>query len=192
MKIVALLDACVIYPAPIRDLLLSFADAGLFKPKWTIEIHDEWTRNLIENRSDLEPKRIRRTVDMMDEAFPDALVEDYENNLQALELPDPDDRHVLAAAIYAESKYLVTANLKDFPLDQCLEHGINPIHPDDFTLLLLESSMEVAFECFKQMVARLKTPPQKIEQVLETLEKCGLVKTAEYLTRLNQRENLAF
>ncbi|MCE7058125.1 PIN domain-containing protein [Algoriphagus sp. AGSA1] len=181
MKIVALLDACVLYPAPIRDFLLNLAEAGLFKPKWTSKIHQEWTRNLIAKRPDLKPERIKRTVELMDGAFPDALVEDYESGITTVELPDPDDRHVLAAAISSNVNYLVTSNLKDFPFEICLKHRIEPIHPDEFVLLLREASPNAVYDSFIYLVKSLKKPPQNMGQVLETLEKCGLEKSVQWL-----------
>lgn len=192
MSIVGLLDACVIYPAPIRDLLLRLAEAEVFTPKWTEKIHEEWTRNLLANRSDLDPKRIQRTVNMMNEAFPYSLVEDYESLIPALELPDPADRHVLAAAISGQAKYLVTANIKDFPFKTCSEYQITPIHPDDFIVMLLELAPDLAYESFKQLVKSLKNPPQSIEQVLKTLENCDLPKSVLKLKWLQQRDNLAY
>lgn len=181
MRLVALLDACVLYPAPVRDFLLNLAEADLFKPKWTSKIHEEWTRNLLANRSDLEPERIQRTVNLMNEAFPDAMIEIYMSQIPDLELPDPDDRHVLAAAISGEANFLVTANLKDFPKEKCLEYEVEPIHPDDFILLLIEVSPDAAFDSFKQLVKSLRKPPQYIDQVLATLEKCGLEKSVHWL-----------
>lgn len=190
MSVIALLDACVLYPAPIRDLLLNFAEVDLFKPKWTQEIHEEWTTNLLVNRPDLDPERIQRTNQLMDNAFPDALVDGYLYSIPGVDLPDPNDIHVLQAAYTGEANFLVTSNLKDFPSETCLRYKIIPIHPDEFCLMLIESSMDVAFLSFKQLVNRLKKPPQQIEQVFETLEKCGLNKTVECLQWLNQRENL--
>ena len=70
MRFVVLLDACVLYPAPLRDLLLRLATTGLFAAKWTDEIHDEWTRNLLSNRPELE-EQITRTRALIDNAVPD-------------------------------------------------------------------------------------------------------------------------
>lgn len=181
MKIVALLDACVLYPAPVRDFLLNLAEADLFKPKWTSKIHEEWTRNLLAKRSDLEPERIKRTVELMDGAFPDALVEEYESHIPDHALPDPDDRHVLAAAVSCEANYLASANLKDFPHEKCVKYGVEPIHPDDFIFILIEASPDSTFDGFQKLVNSLRKPPQNIAQVLETLEKCGLEKSVQWL-----------
>jgi hypothetical protein len=99
MAFTALYDACVLYPAPLRDLLLQLALTDLFRAKWTEAIHDEWTRNLLANRPELKPELLARTRELMNAHVRDCLVEDYEPLVAGLTLPDPDDRHVLAAAI---------------------------------------------------------------------------------------------
>ncbi len=86
-KFVALLDACVLYPAPIRDLLLNLADVELYTPKWTDQIHQEWTRNLLLNRPELKATQLERTTQAMNKAFPDANVVRYEALIDSLTLP---------------------------------------------------------------------------------------------------------
>ncbi len=88
-RFIAVLDACVLYPVPMRDLLLSLAAAGLYKPKWSALIQDEWTRNLLANRSDITAEQLRRTTTMMNTAFDDANVEGYETFIPALACPTP-------------------------------------------------------------------------------------------------------
>jgi len=108
-------DACVLYPAPLRDLLLSVATTDLFKARWTEKIHQEWTQNLLRSRSDISESQLQKIVALMNLAVPDCLVKNYEGLIESLELPDPDDRHVLAAAIKCQADVIVTNNLKDFP-----------------------------------------------------------------------------
>lgn len=115
----AVYDACVLYPAPLRDLLMWLALSGRFRARWTQEIHGEWKRNLLKNRTDLTMEQLDRTSELMDRAIPDACVCDYEALITGLSLPDPNDRHVLAAAIRCGAGVIVTFNLKDFP-DTCL------------------------------------------------------------------------
>ena len=98
-KFTALYDACVLYPAPLRDLLVRLGGSGLFRARWTNQIHDEWICNVLENRADLSRERLERTRDLMNEHIFDSLVTGYEDLIPSLELPDADDRHVLAAAI---------------------------------------------------------------------------------------------
>jgi len=103
----AVYDACVFYPAPIRDILIRMALTGLFRAKWTNQIHDEWTRNLLKNRKDITAERLQKTVSLMNEHVPDCLVDNYEFIIESLTLPDPDDRHVLAAAIISKADVIV-------------------------------------------------------------------------------------
>jgi len=131
----------------IRDLLLTFADEDLFKPFWSKEIQEEWKRNLIQNRPDLDPKRIDRTILAMDEFFPHAAVEDWKSISSQISLPDKNDHIVLAAAIKCEAHYLVTSNLKDFPAVELEKFNIKPIHPDEFCSMLIPTKPEICHQC---------------------------------------------
>ena len=84
-----MLDACVLYPAPLRDLLLSLAAAGIYRAKWSQRIHDEWIGNLLSNRPDLDPERLKATCTQMNIAVPDSMVTGYEDLIESLNLPDP-------------------------------------------------------------------------------------------------------
>ena len=95
----ALLDASVLYPAPLRDLLLELAVSDLYRAKWSDAVHEEWIRAVLKNRPDLTRVQLERTRDLMNMHARDALVTDFEPLIDVLELPDPDDSHVLAAAI---------------------------------------------------------------------------------------------
>ena len=101
--LIAVYDACVLYPAPLRDLLMHLALTGLFQAKWTDRIHEEWTRNLLEDRPELGREKLERVRRLMDAHAEDCLVTGYEGLIGPLSLPDPDDRHVLAAAIHAKA-----------------------------------------------------------------------------------------
>lgn len=183
-RFIAVLDACVLYPVPIRDTLLSLASAGLYKPKWSALIQDEWSRNLLANRPDLNAAQLQRTTTMMDAAFPDADVEGYGVFIPALTLPDPDDRHVLAAALRSQADVIVTTNLKDFPRPYIRTFDIDVQHPDDFICNLINLNPTKALEAFRQQVARLKNPPIAAAQVLENLSKSSLPATAARLEAL--------
>lgn len=95
----AIYDACVLYPAPLRDLLMHLALTDLFRAKWTDAIHDEWTKSVLESRPDLTREQLERTRALMNIHVRNCLVTSYEDLIPSLTLPDPDDRHVLAAAI---------------------------------------------------------------------------------------------
>lgn len=131
----ALYDACVLYPAPLRDLLMQLALTDLFRARWTDQIHDEWIRNVLENRPDLKPEQLERTRELMNAHVRDSLVTGYESLIENLELPDPDDRHVLAAAIRTRASVIVTFNLTDFPAEVLEPLGIESQHPGNKPLV---------------------------------------------------------
>lgn len=178
------LDACVLYPAPVRDLLLHLANEGLYRPKWSDQIQDEWVRNLLLNRPDLNSGQLQQTTMAMDRAFPQAAVHQYEALIGTLELPDADDRHVLAAAIHSQASLIVTANLKDFPAPYLRSFGIDAQHPDRFVTQLIETNPAGALRAFQAQVASLRKPPKTADEVLETLRRSGLIATANHLSTL--------
>ncbi|MCL2468028.1 MAG: PIN domain-containing protein [Micrococcales bacterium] len=129
-------DANVLYSATLRDVLIRVGMARLVQPKWTEQILDETFENLLANRPDLDPARLERTRDLMNAALRDVLVTGYEPRIADLSLPDPDDRHVLAAAIHADAELIITKNLRDFPADTLMPLGIQAQHPDMFLCAL--------------------------------------------------------
>lgn len=177
------LDACVLYPAPVRDILLWLAHEYLYRPKWSKQINDEWKRNLLEKRDDLEEDRIDATLDKMNKVFPDAKVKGYEKLICSVEdIPDPDDRHVVAAAIRCNADLIVTENIKDFPEEELLdEYDIGVQKADDFILSLIELDLEVCCKALKKQREELSDPPKTREEMRDTLKKCSLKKSAEYL-----------
>ncbi len=181
MRFIVVLDACVLYPAPLRDFLLRLATTGLFAARWTDQIHDEWTGNLLASRPELtEP--VNRTRELMNKAVPDCLVTCYESLIDGLVLPDPDDRHVLAAAIKSGAQVIVTFNLKDFPEDYLREFGIEAMHPDVFVEHQLDLHRGLVIKTAKQHRESLKKPAKSADAYLETLSAQGLVVTADLLT----------
>lgn len=176
----AVLDANTLYPAPLRDLLLSLAVAGLYHARWTTRIHDEWVRNLVQNRPDIAG-RLASLVELMNRAVPDCLIQNYEPLIDALTLPDPDDRHVLAAAITGHADAIVTFNLKDFPGAVLARYNIEAQHPDDFVMNQLELRELDALAAIKAMRSRLRRPPQSAAELITTLERAGLPATAARL-----------
>jgi predicted nucleic acid-binding protein len=165
----ALFDACVLYPAPLRDLLMWLALTDLFNAKWTDEIHDEWIRNVLADRPDIKPEQLERTRLLMNTRIGDCLVTGYEDLIEGQTLPDPDDRHVLAAAIRAGADVIVTFNLADFPSDVLSPFNIEARHPDDFVLALIDLDEETVYAAVERQRARLKNPPKSVDDHLETL-----------------------
>jgi hypothetical protein len=170
-------DASVLYPAPLRDLLMWVAIKGLVRAKWTDEIQDEWLRNLLERRPDLDEQRLRRTHQRMNRALPDARVSGHEVLIDALELPDPDDRHVLAAAIRAGAQTIVTENIRHFPATALAQYGIDAEQADPFLLGLLDTDQHLFLEAVRAQLETLTNPPQTKDQLLDTLQRNGLVQT---------------
>jgi hypothetical protein len=169
------LDASVLYPAPVRDLLMHFAVSRLFRARWTRTIHDEWIRALLTNRPDLSRERLERTRELMDAAIPDCLVEGYDELIPNIFLPDPDDRHVLAAAIRANATVIVTTNTRDFPEAALAEFKVDAQIPDMFALSLFHMTPEAVCACAKQHRERLKRPAKTVDEYLRTLERHGLL-----------------
>lgn len=174
---VAVYDACVLYPAPLRDLLVRVALAGLVRAHWTDQIHDEWTRNVLANRPELAASSIERSRRLMDAHVLDAKVVGYEDRIPALTLPDPDDRHVLAAAVHCGANAIVTFNLADFPATGLTPHAVEAVHPDEFVVRLLDGHPQVVCEAVRQQRLALKKPPKTVEEFLPVLAQCGLVRT---------------
>ncbi len=178
MRYTVVFDACVLYPAPLRDFLLRLSTTGLFTAKWTDQIHDEWIRNVLKSRPDLEDK-LSRTRELMNQAVSDSLVTGYESLIDSLELPDADDRHVLAAAIRSGAQAIITFNLKDFPGAALDHYGIEAMHPDAFIEHQLDLHQGAVIATAKQHREALKNPPKTADQYIETLAAQGLAISAD-------------
>ena len=178
----AVYDACVLYPAPLRDFLMWLALSGRFRARWTQEIHREWKRNLLKNRTNLTIEQLDRTSELMDRAIPDACVYDFEDLITGLSLPDTNDRHVLAAAIRCGAGVIVTFNLKDFP-DTCLApYGVEVQHPDEFVENLFHLDQAVVIAAAQRQRQQLKLPPIAVEPFLDLLQRQGLVESVRALS----------
>jgi predicted nucleic acid-binding protein len=177
----ALFDACVLYPVFLRDLLMHLALADLFRAKWTDDIHDEWIRNVLKNRSDLTLERLQRTRDLMNRNVRDCLVFDYQDLIPSLTLPDANDRHVLAAAICAGADVIVTYNLSDFSATTLEQYGIEAQHPDEFIIHLIDLAPSTVCQAIKQVRANLRNPPYTVEELLAVYEKRELARTVAAL-----------
>ena len=155
--------------------------SGRFRARWSQDIHDEWKRNLLINRPDLTREQVSRTSELMDRAIPDGLVDGYAELVAGLSLPDPDDRHVLAAAIRCGASVIVTFNQKDFPEEVLAPYGIEAQHPDEFVDNLLGLDAAAVVSAAQRQRAQLKNPPIEVDRYLDILLRQGLVKTAKVL-----------
>jgi predicted nucleic acid-binding protein len=177
----ALLDANVLYPAPVRDVLLQLAVTDLFHAKWSAEIHKEWIEALLRNEPHRDRDALERTRAKMDQATRDALITGYEHLIPTLQLPDPDDRHVLAAAIVGSCDVIVTRNQRDFPDDALTPYGIESHDPDEFLRNQLDLAPGLFCQSLRKIRARLKNPPYTVNEYLATLRAQGLVGTVAEL-----------
>jgi len=180
-----LLDANVLYPAPMRDALMQLAITDLFKAKWTVDIHREWIDALLRNEPHRDRAALERTRDLMDKNVRDCLIAGYESLIPSLDLPDPDDRHILAAAIVGRCDAIVTQNLKDFPAEVLAPFGIETQHPDDFFCNQLSLAPGLVCSALRKVRARLKNPPKTAEEYLAILTQQGLVATVAELEQFS-------
>lgn len=174
-------DACVLYPAPLRDFLIRLALSGRYRARWTHEIQDEWRRNVVMNRPDLDPLALERTVALMNAAIPDVLVSGHEYLVADLSLPDPDDRHVLAAAIKCSASVIVTFNEKDFPALVLSQFDVETQHPDVFVDYLFDLDQAAVIAAAQAQRKSLKNPALCVDEFLDILLKQGMVKTVKAL-----------
>ena len=183
----ALLDANILYPAPVRDIFLELAAGDLFRAKWSTDIHREWIDALLRNEPHRDRAALDRTRDLMDRATRDCLVAGYETLIPTLQLRDPDDRHVLAAAIVGRCDAIVTFNLRDFPEAALTPYGIEVWHPDRFLTDHLDLRPDPFREAVRKIRTRLIAPPVSVDDYLATLAGLGLVVTADELRKFSDR-----
>lgn len=177
----AFYDASVLYGSQLRNLLMHLALTGLFRAKWSHGVHEEWMRSLLRNRPDLTREKLERTKMLMDKHAQDALVTGYEDLVDGLHLPDPDDRHVLAAAIRGRADVIVTFNLGDFPAATLAPFGIEAQHPDDFIRHLMDLSAGLVLSAARRHQESLKSPAKTVKEYLGMLESEGLTETVSVL-----------
>ncbi|MES2262571.1 MAG: PIN domain-containing protein [Pseudomonadota bacterium] len=170
-------DACVLYPAPLRDLLMHLALSDLYRARWSDMIHDEWTRNVLASRPDLNHGQLNRTRQLMNAHVRDSLVTGFEYLIPSISLPDPDDRHVAAAAIHSGASLIVTFNLKDFPQAALKPYNLAAQHPDDFMVDLLDLHITGVLEAVASHRRSLKNPPKTADEYLDTLLAQGLTQS---------------
>jgi predicted nucleic acid-binding protein len=181
MPFVALLDANVLYPAQLRDLLLSQAMTGVFQARWSHDILDETFEAIRRNKPEISAERLLRTRALMCHAIEDCLVEDYSHLISALDLPDPNDHHVLAAAIVGKARVIVTYNVRDFPESALAPYGIEVKSPDRFLLETMEMDPGRFVAAVARLHARLRNPPKTLAELVDDFDRTGLIRTASNL-----------
>jgi predicted nucleic acid-binding protein len=163
-------DACVLYPFHLRNLLVQCGVDRLVDVHWTDQIHDEWIRNLAANRSDISVERLTKTRDLMKQVLPSADVTGYERLVLELTLPDPSDRHVLAAAITAGASHIVTWNQSDFPSADLTPYHITASTPDDFLVELYRVAPDATIAMVANARRNLRTTVPSVPEFIEALE----------------------
>lgn len=182
VRFTAVLDTNVIYPVVSRDLLFWLAHYELYTPKWSKHIFEEWQEVML--RKGIPETEAKKRVARANLAFPDALVQNYEGLMAHLDLSDPKDKHVLAAAIKTNANVIVTNNIKDFPEKYLQSFGLKAYTADAFLTDTIDLNPIQAIAAFREMVLNKRNPPLNEYEVLDQLRKIGLLKTADYLHSL--------
>ena len=184
MSFVVLYDACVLHPAPLRDFLLRLAHTGVVRARWSAAIVDDCIRNTLVQRPDLKSEMLQRTRELMTRAVPDCMVTGFEELIDGIVLPHPDDGPVLAAAIRVGAQAIVTFNLAGFPAAQLEPYNVEAKHPDDFVVDTIELSPGAVAKVLAEQAAALRNPPRSVAEVLDTLRDQGLVRSVAKLREL--------
>lgn len=170
MPFAAFLDANALWSAAVRDTILRAAEQDLFRPVWTEQILEELARSLKRERPDIDPARFDRLLDQMLRAFPQALVENYQDLIPVMR-NDEGDRHVLAAAVRAGADAIVTWNAAHFPAEACAPYSIAVQTPDEFLSHLWHLSPEDMASILERQADALAKPAMTARQVVEVLRR---------------------
>lgn len=162
---------------------MELSTTGIFRARWTQDIHDEWIAAVHEKRPDVALERLHSVSAQMDRAVPDCLVTGYQGIIPSLTLPDPGDRHVLAAAILGHAECIVTFNEADFPPEVLVPYRIHTCHPDRFMLEVDGLDDGILIEAARRDLFHYKNPPLSADQYIDRLRRAGLPGTADYLMR---------
>ena len=161
-----------------RSVLLELAARKVYRLLWSEEVHQEWMRNLAARNPQIPPTRIARMRALMEAHVRDGMVTGYEPRMAKLVLPDPDDRHVLAAAIHGGAGVIVTSNLKDFPAAALAPFKITAMTADSFVLQLIAADVDKVVTALASDRADLVNPPVDADADLQALERGGFAATA--------------
>jgi predicted nucleic acid-binding protein len=180
MPFVVVYDANALYGNTLRDLLIRIAQTGLVQAKWTDRILEEALGSVTKKHPDVTAEKMEHLRELMIRAVPDCIVRGHEPLIEGLHLRDPDDRHVLAAAIKAGAQVIVTSD-KDFTQEALGPWGIEAKTPDDFVLDQIDIADRMIWGCVQQIANSRTNPPETVEDVLGQLERAGLVRSAAAL-----------
>ena len=168
-----IVDANLLYPFHLRNLLVQLGVDSVIAPRWTARIHAEWIGHLVA-AGRVPEERLLRALDLMNGALPEAEVRGWEVRMEGLILPDPDDRHVLAVALAAGAGTILTMNLRDFPASALAPHGVVAVHPDVFLCGLHDADPELLQASTAAAYANLSRSTPSLAAYLDVLDRQGL------------------
>lgn len=179
-KFTAFLDACALVPIAQADTLLRLAEGGLYRPLWSHTVLAETVAALETVHPDMKDTgAARKRVDVIRQYFVDACVEDWHHVLEVVNLPDPNDRHVVAAAFKGRADVIVTANVKDFPACELKRFSLSAQTPDEFLLNQLDLAPQLVMEILQCQAEAAKNPQMQLGELFERLHKCGAAEFAK-------------
>lgn len=178
------LDACVLVPVALADTLLRIAECDLYRPLWSARIVAEAVDAIVEIHPNIPPERVQRRFAAMDNTFEDARVDGWENLEDTVTLSDPDDRHVVAAAVRGRADAIVTANVRDYPPDVLEPLNIKIIHPDDFLLDQIDLAPRIVLDVLREQAAHTRQPALTPIDLIARLARAGVPRFANEAGRL--------
>jgi predicted nucleic acid-binding protein len=176
---IVILDANVLFPFTLRDTLLRAAAEGFYQVRWTSQILDEATRNLVRT-SAMTEEQAKRLRSNMERYFPEAEVIGYEHLINSM-MNDPKDRHVVAAAVKAGAQVITTSNLRDFT---ALPDGIEAQSPDEFLCNLFDLDPNRFTQLLRDQAADSKKHPVTFEELLDRLAR--IVPARDFIAAVRQ------
>jgi predicted nucleic acid-binding protein len=181
---VAVFDACILYPFHLRNIVVQAAVDRLVEARWSEQIHDEWIRNLAANAPTIPLERLQATCRLMKDALPGATVAGYEHLISTVSLPDPDDRHVVAAALVSSASVIITWNLRDFPATALKKFGLRRQTPDAFLAKLYDQAPDLMVGSLANARRNLNKSRVSVSEFIDILRR---QKLTQLVTRLNAR-----
>lgn len=178
------LDANVLYGIRLRNIILFLALEDALVARWSDRVQDEWIENLLRNRTDLKESDVMRSRDRMNAAVPNGIVTGYDHLIDEVDLPDPNDRHVVAAAVAAKADVILTFNLADFPAAHLARHGLKAVHPDPF---LAELFARIPKQCLAGLRLDFEhyiDPPLMFSAYVDSFRKIGMPTFAAHIETL--------
>ena len=187
----AFFDSNVFFGARLRSFVMEAAVSRLFRARWSRQVHAEWIAAVLRKRGDLAAETLEAIATQMNIAVPEAVVDGYQGLVAGLTLPDPDDRHVLAAAIVAGADVIVTFNLDDFPAAALAGVGLQASHPDAFFLGLESVDPGILADVAARDLAHYRNPPLTKDRYLGDLAKAGVPRLVDHLGTLRGGRGVA-